>query len=80
MANVMQDLFLDVYSDPELKKRFMTGPAAVMKERGVAVPEGISLRAVEDTEKVRHIVIPYPAPGKVATLEEIEQRASKIII
>lgn len=80
MANTMQDLILDLHSDPELKLRFMADPAAVMKERGVAVPDGIDLLAVEDTETVRHIVLPYPAPGTVASLEEIEQRASKKLI
>ncbi len=80
MEKMMEDLVFDLYSDPELKKRFMADPAAVMKERGVKVPDGVSLRAVEDTETVRHIVLPYPAPSTAASLQEIEQRASKIII
>jgi hypothetical protein len=77
---MMEDLILDLYSDPELKQRFMADPAAVMKERGVAVSEGVALRAVEDTADLRHIVLPYIAPGTTPTLEEIEQRASKIIL
>jgi hypothetical protein len=80
MVEMMQDLILDLYSDPALKERFMADPASVMKEHGVVVPEGVDLCAVEDTAEIRHIVLPYIAPGAAPKLEEIEQRASKIII
>jgi hypothetical protein len=73
-------LILDLYSDPELKKRFLADPAVVMKERGVTVPEEVILKAVEDSPTVRHIILPYLKPGEKSSMEEIEQRASKIII
>ncbi|MEI6530953.1 MAG: nitrile hydratase subunit alpha [bacterium] len=80
MTDMMEDLVFDLYSNPELKQRFMGDPAGVMKERGVVVPDDVSLRVVEDTETVRHIVLPYPDPGEVAKVEEIEQRVSKITV
>jgi len=80
MTDMMEDLVFDLYSNPELKQRFMADPAGVMKDRGVVVPDDVSLRVVEDTETVRHIVLPYPDPGAVAKVEEIEQRVSKITV
>jgi len=75
-----EELILELNSDPDLKKRFLENPAAILKERGLEIPSEITLRAMEDTPNVRHIVIPYFAPSAPTTLEEIEQRASKIII
>ncbi|MCX5976233.1 MAG: nitrile hydratase subunit alpha [Coprothermobacterota bacterium] len=75
-----EELILELNSDPDLKKRFLENPAAMLKERGLEIPPEVTLRVMEDTPDVRHIVIPYIAPGASTTLEEIEQRASKIIL
>jgi len=79
MSKLMEDLVFDLYGDPQLKRRFIADPAAVMKERGVTAPEGVNLRAVEDSESIRHIVLPYIAPSEVPSLEEVERRVSKIV-
>jgi hypothetical protein len=76
-----EELILELNSDPDLKKRFLENPAAMLKERGLEIQPEVTLRVMEDTPDVRHIVIPYIAPpGTSTTLEEIEQRASKIIL
>ena len=80
MLRAIEDLILELYGDPDLKKRFLENPTALLKERGLEIPPEIVLRVVEDTPDVRHIVLPYIVPGTTPTLEEVEQRASKIII
>jgi hypothetical protein len=76
----IEDLILESYTDPDLKKRFLENPIAMLKERGVEIPPEIILRVVEDAPEVRHIILPYIVPGVSPSLEEIEQRASKIFI
>jgi hypothetical protein len=64
--------------DPELMGRFQNDPKSVLKEKGVALPEGVTLNVLVDTEKVKHIVLPYLGAEKIASAEEIDQRLSKI--
>jgi len=63
-------LLADAWADPALKKRLLENPAAVLKERGIAVPEGVQIKVIEDTEKVEHLVIPTaPAEGELSEQE-----------
>jgi organic hydroperoxide reductase OsmC/OhrA len=39
----------------------ITNTAAVLKEEGIEVPQGLEVRAVENSDKVFHIVLP-PKP------------------
>ncbi|MEI6310402.1 MAG: NHLP leader peptide family natural product precursor [bacterium] len=76
----MDDLIMSLNSDPELKRRFLAEPAAVLVERGIPLPAGVSLKVLEDRDDLRHIVLPFAKPWGQANLEDLEQRASKIII
>jgi hypothetical protein len=67
-------LLADAWADPALKKRLLENPAAVLKERGIAIPEGCQVKVVEDTDKVQHLVI----PGKPAEGELSEQELSSV--
>jgi hypothetical protein len=63
-------LLADAWADPALKKRLLENPAAVLKERGISVPEGVQVKVIEDTEKVEHLVIPTPpAEGELSEQE-----------
>lgn len=44
--------------DPELRARVCAEPAGVLAEQGVDLPPGIEVRVVENTDAVRHIVVP----------------------
>jgi len=44
--------------DEAFRKQLIAEPAAVLKAAGVAVPDGITLKVVADTETERHIVLP----------------------
>ena len=51
-------LVAEVWTDEVLKRRLISEPAAVLQEYGIEVPADVELKMVEDTDKVRHLVIP----------------------
>lgn len=46
------------WNDESFKQRLLTDTMAVLKEEGVDVPAGLEVRAVENTEKLVHMIIP----------------------
>ncbi|MCC7424588.1 MAG: NHLP leader peptide family RiPP precursor [Planctomycetaceae bacterium] len=63
-------LVADCWDDPALKKRLLTDTAAVLKERGINVPAGTTIKVVEDTSSTTHLVLPEkPAEGELSESE-----------
>jgi len=60
--NPMQKIITRCWEDEEFKKRLMADPAKILDAEGVNVPDGVSIRVVEDTDQVRTLIIP-PAPS-----------------
>ena len=54
----MSQLIAKCWSDEAFKKKLMADPAAALKAEGVEVPAGMQVRALENTDKVFHLVIP----------------------
>lgn len=54
----MGEIIAKAWSDPVFKERLLADATAVLREEGVRVPEGVEVRAVENTETVFHLVIP----------------------
>jgi hypothetical protein len=52
-------------ADEAFKQRFIAEPAAVMKEAGLEVPEGVEFIVVENTDKVNYILLPV-MPGELS--------------
>ncbi len=75
MNTALQQLAMDLMTDADLKARALADTAAVLAERGIALPEGHTVRILEDTPSVTHIVLPHPADE--GTGEALEQRSSK---
>ncbi|WOJ93370.1 NHLP leader peptide family RiPP precursor [Congregibacter variabilis] len=46
------------WADDDYKQKLINDPAAVLKAEGVEMPEGVSLRVVEDSEQLHTIVLP----------------------
>lgn len=46
------------WADPEFKARLLANPTQVLKDEGVAVPAGTTLRVVENTDTTTHLVLP----------------------
>ena len=60
--NPMQKIITRCWEDEEFKKRLMADPAKILDAEGVNVPDGVSIRVVEDTDQVRTLIIP-PEPS-----------------
>ncbi|MEK7817189.1 MAG: NHLP leader peptide family RiPP precursor, partial [Actinomycetota bacterium] len=54
----MNQLIAKCWSDEGFKQKLLADPAATLKAEGVALPAGLTLKAVENTDKVFHLVIP----------------------
>ena len=61
------DFMSQLVSDPDLRARMCAEPAKVMAEQGLSVPEGTEIRVLEDTDVVRHIILP---PSSSAPLSD----------
>ncbi len=78
MTNEEQDkklgqIIAKATEDEAFKQRLLADATTVLKEEGVALPDGLKIKAVEDTDKVMHIVLP-PAPGEFA-LSDVQLEA-----
>ncbi len=60
----MGEVIRKAWSDEAFKARLLTDTMAALKENGIAVPGGVTVKAVENTDKLFHLVIP-PKPGPV---------------
>jgi hypothetical protein len=53
-----QQIIAKCWADEAFKDRILADPAAMLKAEGIAIPEGVTVRAVENTEQVLTFVIP----------------------
>ena len=54
----MNQVIAKCWSNESFKKKLLADPAATLKAEGVTIPEGVSVKALENTDKVFHLVIP----------------------
>jgi hypothetical protein len=73
-GNPMGKIIAKALKDESFKKKLIADPAGTLKSEGVEIPEGKTLKLVEDTESVRHIVVPALS-GELSD-EEIAQVAA----
>ncbi len=71
-------LVAKLYANHELKERFIKNPKEVLRDEGITVADDVDLKIVQDSETVKHFVLPYVKPDESLELEEIEPRISKI--
>lgn len=67
-AKKMGKIISQCWADEAFKQRFITDPAAVMKEAGLEVTEGVDIKVVENTDKENYIIL----PAKPANLSDEE--------
>jgi Nitrile hydratase, alpha chain len=53
-------------ADPALRRRLLQSPKQVLAEAGIALPAGIEVEVVENTDKVIHLVLPPLVEAGVA--------------
>ena len=54
----MQQIIAKCWADEGFKQKLLADPAAVLKAEGVALHDGRSIKVLENTDKVFHLVIP----------------------
>jgi len=54
----MGQLIAKCWADEDFKAKLLADPAAVLSAEGAEVPEGVTIKAVENTDTVFHLVIP----------------------
>jgi hypothetical protein len=61
------ELVAKAWSDESFKKRLMKDPMPVLKEHGFPLPPpGVEVRVVENTDKVRYLLLPNrPSSGQL---------------
>lgn len=74
---INQEFCMELLADPDLLARFKADPSKVLRELGIPLEEGITYRVVENTDTLRHLVIPYAATEVRDTVETLEGRISK---
>jgi hypothetical protein len=67
--NKFGDIVSKCWNDEAFKKRFMSDPKSVLAEHGMAVPEGLNVKVVENTDDLMHITLP-PKPAKPGELSD----------
>jgi hypothetical protein len=61
--NPMQKIVTRCWEDEAFKQQLMADPNAVLKAEGAPVPEGVTVKVVEDTDRLVHFVIPTRPTG-----------------
>jgi hypothetical protein len=54
----MHHIIANCWSDQNFKRRLLADPAGTLAAEGVEVPAGLSVKALENTDEVFHLVIP----------------------
>ncbi|MCE5244261.1 MAG: anti-sigma factor antagonist [Syntrophobacteraceae bacterium] len=56
--NPLQDIIARTCLDRPFREEFLRDPAGVLRRSGIQVPEGISIRVIENTDENIHIILP----------------------
>ena len=59
-GRIAADVYARTMTDPEFKAQFIADPAAVLTAAGVEVPEGLTIKVVENSSSTFHVVLPDP--------------------
>lgn len=62
------------WADDDFKTRLLQDPAAVLSEEGLPLPQGIEIRAVENTDKVLYLTLP-PKPSEELSDDQLSSVA-----
>ena len=59
-GRIAADVFARTMTDSEFKAQFIADPAAVLSAAGAEVPEGLTIKVVENSSTTFHVVLPDP--------------------
>ncbi|GEM_PF-3253811 len=65
-------------SDAEFEKRLLADPGQVLKEEGWEIEEGMEIRVVQNTEKIRYLTLPAGPNLSDEELENVAAAGSRV--
>lgn len=71
----MSRIITKAWADEGFKQRLLKDAAAVLKEEGVEIPQGLEVRVVENTDKFFYMVIPPKPQGAELSDAELSEAA-----
>jgi len=54
----MNQIIAKCWADEIFKQKLLADPAGTLKAEGVSLPEGLTVKALENSDKVFHLIIP----------------------
>jgi hypothetical protein len=76
--HIVAKIVARAWTDKAFKADLLTDPEPILREYGMEVPEGMTVRMHQDTSKVEHGVIPAPPPN--LTPEQLKDPANVHIV
>ena len=67
----------NVWADDDDKQRFISDPAAVLREEGADVPEGVTFKVLEAQPNEHWLILP-PKPADEFSAETQEERLAAV--
>ena len=64
------------WSDPAYKAQLLADPNAILAAASIPIPPDVTIKIVENSEKVVHLVLPQPIQTTQLSEEELEQIAA----
>jgi hypothetical protein len=72
LGNRMSQLIAKCRKDLGFKRKLLTDTAATLKAEGITLPAGLSVKVLENTDKVFHLVIPSE-PARALSSEVMDK-------
>jgi len=72
-ARKIEHIVAKAWIDEVFRYRLLSDPASMLRAEGVPIPRGVEVRILEDTDRVRHIVLPIKP-----SIEELTEEQARI--
>ncbi len=80
MESIEKKLLIEILSDQNLKKEFISNPKKVLQDKGFEIDENADYKVLEDTKNLKHLVVPFMSDADPEKGEELEKRFSKMVL
>ncbi len=68
-------IIAQAWVDEEFKAKLLADPATVLKENGIEIPEGMTVKVIEQKENEIQIPLPEKPANLNLAVEELQERA-----
>jgi Nitrile hydratase, alpha chain len=78
-AKKLGHVLIKALQDEAFKRRLVADPRAVLQEEGVPLPEGKTVRVVEDTPQSVHVILPRKPAAEELSEDQLGQVAGGLV-